>query len=129
MQSNVLLDKLMMMMPTMIMIMLMVMMNILTGYRKRAWVIKDATGIPIAAFFCLMVYMIRDWRYLQLSVALMGALSLITWFFIDESGMRANQYNRSKISKVNKFTNKCPLTLIITHQLSFIISEKTNYIM
>ena len=80
-----------MMMLVITMTMMMLIMIMLTGYRKRAWVVKDAIGLPIASFMCVVVYIIRDWRYLQLTVAIMGALSLITWFFIDESGIKANQ--------------------------------------
>ena len=62
----------------------------LPGYRKKAWVVKDMLNIPNAALMCFIVYMIRDWRLLQFTIAFMGICSLVTWFFTHESGMMGN---------------------------------------
>ena len=32
-----------------------------------------------------IAYMVRDWRYLQLTIAVVSVLSLVSWFFTDES--------------------------------------------
>ena len=64
----------------------------LPGYRKKAWVIKDMLAVPNAALMCLIVYMVRDWRLLQFTIAFMGACSLVTWFFTHESGAIGDQH-------------------------------------
>jgi len=69
------------------------------GYRKKAWVVKDAIGIPMAALMCFIVYMMRDWRYLQLTIAFLGAFSLITWFFTHESVRWLAQNNKKEEAK------------------------------
>ena len=73
--------------------------NYFPGYRKRAWVVKDAIGLPMAALMCFIVYMMRDWRYLQLTIAFLGAFSLITWFFTHESVRWLAQNNRKEEAK------------------------------
>ena len=61
--------------------------------------VKDAIGLPMAALMCFIVYMMRDWRYLQLTIAFLGAFSLITWFFTHESVRWLAQNNKKEEAK------------------------------
>ena len=40
---------------------------------------KDSFGIPVVSLMVLIAYTVRDWRYLQLTIAIVSALSLVSW--------------------------------------------------
>ncbi len=71
------------------------------GYRKLAVCVKDSFGIPLVSIMVAIVYLVRDWRYLQLTVGFIGAFSLITWFFTHESVRWLAQNERRAEAKEN----------------------------
>ena len=87
-----------------------------TEYRKARVVVQDIIGLPMAALMCLIVYMIRDWRALQLTIAFLGAFSLVTWFFTHESARWLAQNNRKDEAK--------DLLLHIAHRNKRKLSQK-----